>query len=598
MPSLTESRRRCSDRARLLVGATDWCTHPADLDVTRVRGTKNPDVAAIVALAPDLVVANQEENRRDDLDALRAAGVPVYVTDIRTLDGAVDGAFGALARMLAACGITRPRWLDDAERAWAAVPEPARRRRAVVPIWRRPWMAVGRDTFTGAVLARLGVDNALCNDPERYPRFDPEALPAARPRRPTRRALQLHRRGRPRILPRHAVGAGQRPTADVVRPEPCRGGPGAPRIAPGGLAQMASAKYDYVIVGGGSAGSAIANRLSADPATQVLVLEAGIADHRWDPIITMPAALGFPVGNRRYDWCYATEPEPHMQNRRMRQPRGKILGGSSSINGMMYHRGHPADFDQWAAETGEPGWDYAHVLPYFQRHEHVLTADPEGIRGHAGPQILEPAEARGPLFDAFFAAARQAGHRVTTSINDHIQEGVAPAERMIHNGRRLSASRAYLAPIRARANLEVRCGVQVGRVIMEGTRAVGVSFRQGSGGEERVFAGEVVLCGGTMGTPHVLQLSGIGPADVLERVGRAGGRSASPPSGRTWRTTSRCTCSTGARSRCRCWRCARSTAGPGSRRNGCSPEPARAPATTRRPPASTAATRRRTDPTS
>jgi len=172
VPSLTEAVA-LSDRA-LLVGATDWCTHPADLSVTRVRGTKNPDVAAIVALAPDLVVANQEENRPDDLDALRAAGVPVYVTDIRTL----DGAFGALARMLAACGITRPGWLDDAERAWAAVPEPTRRRRAVVPIWRRPWMAVGRDTFTGAVLARLGVDNALCNDLERYPRFDPEALPA------------------------------------------------------------------------------------------------------------------------------------------------------------------------------------------------------------------------------------------------------------------------------------------------------------------------------------------------------------------------------------------------------------------------------------
>ena len=123
---------------------------------------------------------------------------------------------------------------------------------------------------------------------------------------------------------------------------------------------------------------------------------------------------------------------------------------------MMYHRGHPADFDQWAAETGEPGWDYAHVLPYFQRHEHVLTDDPEGIRGHAGPQMLEPAEARGPLFDAFFAAASQAGHRVATSINDHIQEGVAPAERMIHHGRRLSASRAYLARS-ARAPTS-RCG--------------------------------------------------------------------------------------------------------------------------------------------
>ena len=283
---------------------------------------------------------------------------------------------------------------------------------------------------------------------------------------------------------------------------------------------MTSATYDYVIVGGGSAGSALANRLSATPGTRVLVLEAGITDHRWDPIISMPAALGFPVGNPRYDWCYATEPEPNMQNRRMRQPRGKILGGSSSINGMMYHRGHPADFDQWAAETGEPGWDYAHILPYFQRHEHVLAADPEGIRGHAGPQFIEPAQARGPLFDAFFAAARQAGHRVTTTINDHVQEGVAPAERMIHRGRRLSAARAYLAPIRGRTNLEVRCGVQVGRVIMDGTRAVGVSFRRhGSSGEEHVFAGEVVLCGGAMGTPHVLQLSGIGPTDVLERVG-------------------------------------------------------------------------------
>ena len=273
------------------------------------------------------------------------------------------------------------------------------------------------------------------------------------------------------------------------------------------------------LVGGGSAGSALANRLSADPATRVLVLEAGAADHRWDPIINMPAALGFPVGNPRYDWCYATEPEPNMRGRRMRQPRGKILGGSSSINGMMYHRGNGADFDQWAAETGEQGWDYAHLLPYFQRHEHVLTSDPDGIRGHAGPQFLEPGAATGPLFEAFFAAARQAGHRVATSINDHIQQGVAPAERMIYHGRRLSASKAYVHPVRSRTNLEVRCGVQVGRVLMEGSRAVGVSFRRGSSSEERVFAGDIVLCGGAMGTPHVLQLSGIGPKEVLERVG-------------------------------------------------------------------------------
>ncbi len=171
VPSLTEAV--AATAPGLLVGATDWCTHPADLDVPRIRGTKNPDVDAIVALRPDIVVANQEENRLPDLDALRAAGVAVYVTDIRTL----DGAFGSLERMLAACGLERPAWLDDAEKAWAGVPEPTGRRRAVIPIWRRPWMAVGSDTFTGAVLARLGVDNVLDTSEERYPRFDPAALP-------------------------------------------------------------------------------------------------------------------------------------------------------------------------------------------------------------------------------------------------------------------------------------------------------------------------------------------------------------------------------------------------------------------------------------
>jgi len=176
VPSLTEAV--AATAPGLLVGATDWCSHPADLDVVRVRGTKNPDVHTIVALRPDLVLANAEENRLPDLDALRTAGVPVYVTDVRTL----DGAFAALRRMLAACGCDTPAWLTEAEAAWAALPEPARlgpaqRRRAVVPIWRRPWMAVGRDTFTGAVLARLGVDNVLADDPERYPRIDPAALP-------------------------------------------------------------------------------------------------------------------------------------------------------------------------------------------------------------------------------------------------------------------------------------------------------------------------------------------------------------------------------------------------------------------------------------
>lgn len=172
VPSLTETVAVTAPG--LLVGATDWCTHPADLDVVRIKGTKNPDVEAIAALHPDLVLANAEENRRPDLDALQAAGVPVWVTDVRTL----DGAFTSLRRMLAACGLDAPVWLTDAEVAWAALPEPVPRQRAVVPIWRKPWMAVGRDTFTGAVLARLGVDNVLADDPERYPRINPAALPA------------------------------------------------------------------------------------------------------------------------------------------------------------------------------------------------------------------------------------------------------------------------------------------------------------------------------------------------------------------------------------------------------------------------------------
>jgi ABC-type Fe3+-hydroxamate transport system substrate-binding protein len=175
VPSLTEAV--AASAPGLLVGATDWCTHPADLDVARIRGTKNPDGDAIVALRPDLVVANREENRVPDLEALRGAGVAVYVTDIRTLDDTLHGAFGSLARMLAACRLDRPAWLDEAEAAWSAIPEPAQRRRAVIPIWRKPWMAVGSDTFTGALLARLGVDNVLADDPERYPKFDPAALP-------------------------------------------------------------------------------------------------------------------------------------------------------------------------------------------------------------------------------------------------------------------------------------------------------------------------------------------------------------------------------------------------------------------------------------
>jgi ABC-type Fe3+-hydroxamate transport system substrate-binding protein len=171
VPSLTETV--AATAPGLVVGATDWCTHPADLDVVRVRGTKNPDVERIVALRPDVVLANVEENRAPDLEALRAAGLAVWVTDVRTL----DAAFPSLERLLAACGLARPRWLDDAVGAWADAEPLAPRRRAVVPIWRRPWMAVGSDTFTGAVLDRLGVDNVLARAADRYPRIAPGELP-------------------------------------------------------------------------------------------------------------------------------------------------------------------------------------------------------------------------------------------------------------------------------------------------------------------------------------------------------------------------------------------------------------------------------------
>ncbi|MHC1562553.1 helical backbone metal receptor [Actinomycetospora sp. C-140] len=175
VPSLTEAVGVTAPG--LLVGATDWCTHPPDLDdhdVTRVRGTKNPDIDAIVGLRPDLVLANAEENKPGELEKLREAGLAVYVTDIRT----VDGALRSLERMLAACGLERPAWIDGARAAWDTLPLPETPRRAVVPIWRKPWMAVGSDTFTGAVLDRLGVQNVLGDSTERYPRFDPADLPA------------------------------------------------------------------------------------------------------------------------------------------------------------------------------------------------------------------------------------------------------------------------------------------------------------------------------------------------------------------------------------------------------------------------------------
>ncbi len=280
---------------------------------------------------------------------------------------------------------------------------------------------------------------------------------------------------------------------------------------------MATEAYDFVIVGGGSAGSALAHRLSADRANEVLVLEAGRPDYRWDFFVHMPAALSFPIGNRFYDWGYTSEPEPHLKNRRIYHARGKILGGSSSINGMIFQRGNPMDYERWAAEPGMETWDYAHCLPYFKRMETCLEGN-DDWRGGAGPLVLERGPATNPLFEAFFEAVQQAGHQLTDDVNAYRQEGFAPFDRNIHRGRRLSASRAYLHPVKDRPNLEVVTRALVTRINFAGNRATGVEYTV-RGSPRRAQAGAVILCGGAFNSPQLLQLSGVGDARQLDLHG-------------------------------------------------------------------------------
>ncbi len=271
-------------------------------------------------------------------------------------------------------------------------------------------------------------------------------------------------------------------------------------------------RYDFIIVGGGSAGCALAARLSEDSAARVLVLEAGRPDSWWDLYIHMPAALSFPIGNRFYDWKYESEPEPYMNGRRIYHARGKVLGGSSSINGMIFQRGNPLDYERWAADPGLEGWDYAHCLPYFKRMETCLAGADEW-RGGDGPLPLERGPAKGPLFDAFFEAVQEAGYPLTDDVNGFRQEGFAKFDRNIRNGRRVSAARAYLHPAMSRPNLEVRTRAFVERIVFEGTRAVGVQVDG-----RTIGAGEVILCGGAINSPQLLQLSGIGAADHLSTL--------------------------------------------------------------------------------
>ena len=275
--------------------------------------------------------------------------------------------------------------------------------------------------------------------------------------------------------------------------------------------------WDVIIVGGGSAGCVLANRLSADPAVRVLVLEAGPIDHSWDFRLHMPAALAWPLAGRTYNWCYESDPEPGMGGRRIYQPRGKVLGGSSSINGMVWIRGNPLDYDRWGSEPGLGRWDFAHCLPYFRRLENRLSGGND-YRGDAGPVYVTTPPGEHPLGAAFLAAARQAGYPLTDDVNGYQQEGFSGFERTTYRGRRWSAARAYYHPVRQRPNLTLRSGALTTRVLFDGRRAVGVEYRRG-GRLHSARGAEIVCCGGAINSPQLLQLSGVGPAERLRALG-------------------------------------------------------------------------------